>query len=123
MQVERSFHAPPTLQLNQLLSARARAGRVSLPVDGPFGYTRLKHIQGVPSTGSTGGFSVQRLQVIDSLIERLVSVGGSRQITEETPNFKKVAAELHKAIRGAEATGHAAGLGLTDVGTFLSMLA
>lgn len=119
MRVERVFQPPPTVQLNQLLSATVRTGRISLPVNGPFGYTRLKHIQGVPSEGGAGGFSVQRLQVIDSLIDRLTRVGGTRIATKD---YGEVARQLHAAIQAAESGGHAAGMGLSDVGTIVSML-
>lgn len=120
MRVDTSYQSPPTLHLNQILSARVRAGRISLPVDGPFGYTRLKHIQGVPSGGDAGGFSVQRLQVIDSLIDRIVTVRQAGGDEPTSRNYEALAAELHRAIRGRGT--HAAGLGVSDVGTFLSML-
>lgn len=120
MWVDTSYQTPPTLHLNHILSARVRSGRISLPVEGPFGYTRLKHIQGVPAGGDAGGFSVQRLQVIDSLIDRIVTVrqGGGEEPT--TRSYEALAAELHRAIRGSGS--HTAGLGVSEVGTFLSML-
>mgnify|MGYP006275887343 CR=1 FL=1 len=118
MRVEAALQTSPTLHLNKLLSARVRAGRISLPVQGPFGYTRLKHIQGVPAGGDGAGFSVQRLQVIDSLIDRIVRV--NPEGAPRSRSYESLAAELHRAIQ--ESGSHNAGLGVSEVGSFLSML-
>lgn len=67
-----------TIPLTDVLRARISNGRVSLPVRGST-YARLQHISAVPSIGGNGGYSISRLQAIDSLLSR---IEGMREATQ-----------------------------------------
>lgn len=51
-----------------VISARVSQSTLTLPVNGAV-YTRMRHIEGIPAPG--GGYSLWRLQALDSLLERL----------------------------------------------------
>ena len=57
--------------LVHLLRARAGAGRIVLPTSNTSNYTRLKHVQGVPSSIEGQGYSISKLRRLDAMIARL----------------------------------------------------
>ncbi|MDR0321098.1 MAG: hypothetical protein LBI28_06320 [Treponema sp.] len=50
----------------------ARDGRVSLPVaPGMLIYSHLKHVSGTPAPEGTGGVTISKLKILDTLIDQL----------------------------------------------------
>lgn len=59
------------LPLSYLPAARWASGRIAVPVvPGQALYANFKHVSGVAS-GEGAGFSVEKLKILDALIERL----------------------------------------------------
>jgi hypothetical protein len=107
---------PQTIPVTSLVRARYGLGKLSLPVSGPLGYARLKHIRGVPPAGDGGGFSLQKLQVLDSLIDRLARMKSVDRFTAQNDGasaqqvdalIQRYSAQLHQAIQQLSASGYA----------------
>ena len=100
---------PNTLQLFRIASYREGSSRVALPVDRSLVlYSRYKHVRGVPSFDGEGGLPLDRLRVLDNLIDRLVSLksGGlyAKDVDELTTReidglIRQYEAELHRAVK------------------------
>ncbi len=58
------------IPLHVVLRQRNAVGGVSLPVNSRLGYIRFKHVRGVPAEGG-GGLSLDKLKMVDNLLERL----------------------------------------------------
>jgi hypothetical protein len=74
-----SLAALDHLQYASLSPARAlkpqtTGGKISLPVNSVSTYTQFKHIAAVPSGRSGNGYSLSKIQILDSLIDRLIQV-------------------------------------------------
>lgn len=74
-----SLSALDHLQYASLSPARAlrpqtTGGKITLPVTSGSTYTQFKHIAAVPSGRSGNGYSLSKIQVLDSLIDRLIQV-------------------------------------------------
>ena len=63
-----------TIPIGDLLRARYSADRLSLPLEQNL-FIRFKHVTGVPSPNGEG-FSVSKLQILDTLIEALKRLQG-----------------------------------------------
>ncbi|MCX7787464.1 MAG: hypothetical protein N2442_07190 [Spirochaetes bacterium] len=63
-----------TVPIGDLLRARYSTHRLSLPLEQNL-FMRFKHVTGVPSPDGTG-FSVSKLQLLDTLIEALKRLQG-----------------------------------------------
>jgi hypothetical protein len=64
--------ASPSLFLN-VSQIQSLEGRISVPVEPVYtAYARFKHIQGIPASG--GGISLFKLRILDTLIDRLLSL-------------------------------------------------
>lgn len=63
--------ASQTVSMNNLIRAQYGSGKLSLPLEGGLSYIGFEHVQGVRSFGQTEGFSIYRLKLLDSMIERL----------------------------------------------------
>ena len=109
-------NGPQTVPVTSLVRARYGMGKLALPVNGPLGYARLKHIQGVPPSGEAGGFSIQKLQVLDSLIERLVRMKSAERFTPDDDGasaqqvdamIERYSAQLHQVLQQLSASGYA----------------
>lgn len=58
--------------MSRVLQAAYSSSRLSFPVDrSQYIYARFKNINSVPAMGSTGGVSLSRLRVIDTLVGNL----------------------------------------------------
>ena len=66
--MEFSVPTHSTVPVADVISARISQSTLTLPVNGAV-YTRMRHIEGIPTPG--GGYSLWRLQALDSLLERL----------------------------------------------------
>lgn len=69
-----SAHLYTTVPVGDLLRARYSSSRLFLPLEQNL-FMRFKHVTGVPSPDGAG-FSVSKLQVLDSLIEALKRLQG-----------------------------------------------
>jgi hypothetical protein len=109
-------NGPQTVPVTSLVRARYGMGKLALPVNGPLGYVRLKHIQGIPPSGEGGGFSIQKLQVLDSLIERLARMKNVERFTADDDGasaeqvdamIERYSAQLHQVLQQLSASGYA----------------
>lgn len=71
-----------TIPLTDVVRARISTGRVAMPVRGSM-YARLQHINAVPSFGGHGGYSISRLQAIDSLLSRIARMQERIELPEK----------------------------------------
>ena len=69
-----------TIPLTNIVTARFSPGAsVALPVEAnELLYAHFKHISAVPAPAGTQGFSLERLRMLDNLIDRLVTTKGHR---------------------------------------------
>ena len=104
-----------TLPVTSLVRARYGLGKLSLPVSGSMGYARFKHIQGVPPIAGDSGFSIQKLQAIDSLIDRLAQLKSIDRFTESDDGasaqhvdalIERYSSELHQTIGQMSESGY-----------------
>ncbi|MFP4374489.1 MAG: hypothetical protein ACLFPO_09160 [Spirochaetaceae bacterium] len=107
---------PQTVPVTSLVKARYGLGKLSLPVNSPLGYARLKHIQGVPPSADGGGFSIQKLQALDSLIDRLARLKSVERFTANDDGasaeqvdamIERYSAQLHQILQQLSASGYA----------------
>lgn len=119
-----------TVPLGDLLRARYNAGRIALPLEQNI-FLRFKHVAGIPAPDGEG-FSVNKLQLLDSLIENLKRLQGKApSIPEGTRSsqeaFKalldKLTEDLHQQIQRWNQTpfAPAVGAGITSLGTIVNM--
>ena len=71
-----------TVPLSDVVRARVSESRVALPVRGTI-YARLNHISAVPARCRDAGYSLSRLQAIDSMITRIARM--QQQLTPDVP--------------------------------------
>jgi hypothetical protein len=111
------------------VKARFGLGKLALPVSGPLGYARLKHIQGVPPAGDGSGFSIQKLQVLDSLIDRLARLKNIDRFTANDDGasaeqvdalIQRYSSQLHSTLQQLSASGYAGQV--ESLGTILNGL-
>ncbi len=104
--------SPETIPLVNIVAARVNTtSTVSVPVDpDALLYARFKHISGVPATDGDQGVSIERLRILDSLIDRLVATNGQkayvRDVRGMSPNeaetlISRYEQELHSALRAS----------------------
>ncbi len=82
-----------TIPITDLVRARLTEGRVALPVEGT-AYARLDHINAVPSLPGGSGYSITRLQAIDSLLTRIAN----SRMEELTPDVAEDPVEYQEAV-------------------------
>ena len=116
-----------TIHLSSIIRAQYASGRISLPQNGGL-YSRFKHIQGVPSSSSASGYSVNKLQMIDQLIDRLVELKGAAAgvrsgESDQDALVAKYATELATAIRSADAVSPSLTAGMATPGMLFSLVA
>jgi len=73
-----------TVPMGDLLRARYSADRLSLPLEQNL-FMRFKHVTGIPSPNGEG-FSVSKLQLLDTLIEALKRLQGKGVQVPPTSN-------------------------------------
>lgn len=97
---------------NQMLRARYSQGKISLPVAPSHSlYARFEHVRGIPSESGRGSVAINRLMVLNSLIEGLSS-------RKESPSFgimpeessrrmdllaKQYSEQIHRAVNAQPA--------------------
>jgi len=69
-----------SIPITNIVTARFSPGAsVALPVEAnEFLYAHFKHISAVPAPAGTQGFSLERLRMLDNLIDRLIATKGHR---------------------------------------------
>ncbi|TVR58702.1 MAG: hypothetical protein EA426_09485 [Spirochaetaceae bacterium] len=122
------FSNPASLHL---LRAQVSEQRISLPVRGPLSFVRMKHVTGVPAGEDGRAYSVFRLRVLDTLIDRLSTARGERLQTPELDEstdldalIERYSRQLYEAVRAAETGPYAGriGSGSADLGLYLNLL-
>jgi len=84
------------VNIAQIASMSKNSGRISLPVSrGLTPYAQFKYVQGVPSQSSGGSVPINRLRVLNTLINSLVS-GQSDPAKAQDPS--KMSDESVKAL-------------------------
>jgi hypothetical protein len=118
-----------TVHLSNIIRAQYSPGRISLPQNGGL-YARFKHVQGVPSTATDGGYSVSKLRMIDLLVERLVELKGKSVpapagFGDDSADsaIQRYAAELANALRSAEGVSPSLTAGIAQPGFLFSLVA
>ncbi|TVR05260.1 MAG: hypothetical protein EA403_03250 [Spirochaetaceae bacterium] len=106
------------IALSNLLRARTSPGRVSVPLQGSVNYMRLKHVQGVPASEGNSGFSLSRLRMLDTMIDRLEK--GARA-TPEASSTERAAEALYRRLADMGRPG-LTGIRASEPGSFLNLL-
>lgn len=91
-----------TVPLSEFVRARVASGPVAMPVDGAI-YARLRHITAVPAGTYREGYSLNRLQTLDSIIERVKNLHSEYKLPEEglkaqQESIEKAAAAIAQKI-------------------------
>jgi len=111
-----------TVPVTDMLRVRFSSGRLNLPISASV-FVGFEHITGVPSSKKGEGFSVFKLQMLDSLIDRLVKLqtkameqGDYASMSPEAMDvmIEKLTKELHSAISRAATTPFGVALGSGD---------
>ncbi|MCD6397574.1 MAG: hypothetical protein J7L71_08535, partial [Spirochaetaceae bacterium] len=88
---------PSTISLSNLVRATSGQGKVSFPVNSSdIAYANFKNIKIVPSSSTSGSYSVSRLQALDNLIEQLNKLRGREKV--ETPESGELNQETLKSL-------------------------
>jgi len=129
MDVLRSENLP----LSYLYSSRYGEGRASVPVErGQAIYANFRHVSGVPAAEGAAAYSVDKLHILDVLIDRLRSAKSEPLTAAEAPAglasgrvdalIQQYGAELH-AIAAAPALPYAPSTSIAEPGMLFSMAA
>lgn len=123
-----SSQAGRSVQLTSILRAQYASGKISLPVDGGL-YARFKHVQGVPA-GSSSGYSLSKLQMIDIMVERLVRLRGEeariampRTEDEAGVAVESLARQLQGAIHAVDTSRWSFAHGVVESGLLFDLVA
>lgn len=102
--------ASPFPSIGYALSA-SRSDKMSLPVSpGSYIYSHFKHVSGVPAPEGTRGVTINRLKILDVLIEQLVQMKSKPESSPENLSNGQIDALITKyegQIKAARAA-HAA---------------
>ena len=80
------YYAFPTVEyaINASQSAGSQSGRASLPVSPSSAiYAHFKHISGVPAPDGVSGVNINKLKIIDTLIEQLSKLKKQEEVVAE----------------------------------------
>jgi len=117
-----------TVHLSSIIRAQYANGRIALPQSGGM-YSRFKHVQGIP-TGDTGaGYSINKLQMIDLLVEHLIRLKGQSAVDSQQKSadpdslIAAYAGELARSIRSADAVSPSVTAGVAEPGLLFSLVA
>jgi hypothetical protein len=117
-----------SVHLTSILRAQYASGKISLPVDSGL-YARFKHVQGVPS-GSDGGYSLSKLQMIDIMVERLVRLRGEHlEIPDVSTDaeagalIQSLAGDMRSALHSVDTSRGSYAAGMVEPGMFFSLVA
>lgn len=84
------------VNIAQIANMRPHSGRISLPVSrAQSPYAQFKYVQGVPSSSPGGSVPINRLRVLNSLINGLVS---KAEHPELSPDISRMSDQSVKAL-------------------------
>ena len=120
-----------TVPITDVIAVRAASGRVYLPSNQ---FVHLEHISGIPSLGQDGGgYSITKLRILDSLLDRLAVLKGSRpeSAAEGLSDagldavIDRMQYNLREALKNVSSTPFAAvlGAGSSEIGQLFSFFA
>lgn len=123
-----SSRAARSVQLTSILRAQYSSGKISLPIDGGV-YARFKHVQGVPSQ-SSGGYSLNKLQMIDLMVDRLVRLRGEH-VEARTPQddadagaiIDSLVRDLQNALHAVDTSRGSFAAGIVESGLLFDLVA
>ncbi|MFW5777454.1 MAG: hypothetical protein ACOCZB_09240 [Spirochaetota bacterium] len=123
-----SSQAARSVQLTSILRAQYSSGKISLPVDGRV-YARFKHVQGIPSQ-SSGGYSLNKLQMIDLIADRLIRLRGGHHQTPRPESeaeagklIESLARDLSEALHAVDTSRGSFASGLVESGLLFDLVA
>lgn len=128
-----------TVPLSDLMRPRFVGGRVALPVASSSPFAHFEHIDGVP-TKDGSGFSFNRLQVLDVLIDRLIKMKDQQTLSKVPDDHLGLSNEALDALIDelaqkvqtaenftptglAESLGSTFGMQISQTGAVVSLLA
>ena len=118
-----------TIHLSNLIRAQYSPGRIALPTRAGM-YTRLKHVQGVPTQIAGAGYSISKLRMIDLLVDRLVRLKGqpmeSPTVTSDAEADALVmdyAHQISQALSSASPLAQSFSVVLAEPGLILNLVA
>ncbi len=123
---------PSPVPISDLLKVRYASGRLTLPLSQPY-FVRFEHVSGVPGAADGGGYSVFKLRILDTLIDRLTTLQGKALEGDASPGpsggaldarIADLEKQLHDRLAKASATpfGGAMGAGAGENGRILDIL-
>lgn len=133
---------PAALKPSAYIGARFSPGKVTLPLTNSVPYANFEHVRGVPAVGDQEGYTVNRLHILNAILERHARISGTRSgggyagAAQAESNRHSSAGEAHSGpsdadiARAAEALHVAArrsvygvsyGTGLFETGVGVSM--
>jgi len=122
-----------TIPLSDLMKVRYASGRLSLPSSQSY-FVRFEHVSGIPSGNRGEGYSIVKLRILDTLIDRLSSLrnhSGDKKNTGALSEkaldamIENLQKQLHDSLKKAGATpfGTALGAGAAENGRILNVSA
>lgn len=99
--------ASPALTPSAFIGARFSPGKVAFPLTNGVQYATFEHVRGVPPTGENGGYSVNRLHVLNAILERYARVE-SRSMEQVTQSEEDITVDIieENAIALQDAVEH-----------------
>lgn len=120
------------LQLSKIASLQYSGGKLALPVSqNAVLFSRFKHVRGVPSPERGEGLPLASLRALDSVIDRLINIKGTRYYRTDINGLakpeidflvKRYQGELHRTLQGVEANPSFGGAS-SDIGLALNIVA
>ena len=133
---------PAALKPSAYIGARFSPGKVTLPLSNSLPYANFEHVRGVPATGDQEGYSVNRLHILNAILERYArlsvtrsdntyaaagtgeagrsSSGGRADSGPSDADIARAAEALHQAARRS-VYGVSYGTGLFETGVGVSV--
>ncbi len=96
-----------------VIGARFHPGKVSLPVSNMHTYASFDHVRGVPSPVEGGGYSISRLQIINSILERMTASETLPEPASVDEASERLASSLQKSVYGSAYGNYIAGESLS----------
>ena len=123
---------PSALKPSAYIGARFSPGKVTLPLTNSVPYANFEHVRGVPAVGDQEGYSVNRLHILNAILERHARLSSARSENGDAPGvtsrtepsdaeIARAAEALHQAAqRSVYGVSYGTGLFETGVGVSVS---
>ncbi len=76
---------PSALKPSAYIGARFSPGKVTLPLTNTVPYANFEHVRGVPAVGDQEGYSVNRLHILNAILERHARLSSARSENGDAP--------------------------------------